>query len=224
VTQTDHSSEWRHGKAAELSFIEEGIRLLQRQREVFLGFAITVVAAVSLQVAKISPHPERHPNTFVFVLAAMVAIAISGWLIWRNSREILRAGIYAAIALERDIPGRGYQSGLHRLRVRHLEGKDKKLLSPANGASVGYAASLAALAAMVIYLWVVARQGSDLATNSLIGVPALAVGWVVIALLGIGRSRQLKAIIKHTESMDVSTLADRFSRPIRGDRDDTPRE
>ncbi|MGH2959160.1 MAG: hypothetical protein ACRDKE_06110, partial [Solirubrobacterales bacterium] len=135
--------EWSKGKAAELAFIEEGIRMLQRQREVFLGFAITVVAAASLQVAKVPAHPSARPNAYVFVLAAMVAVAIVGWLIWRNSREILRAAIYAALCLEPDLPGRQFQQGLHRLRARHLKGEDKKLISPANGASIGYAASLA---------------------------------------------------------------------------------
>lgn len=198
--------------------------MLQRQREVFLGFAVTVVAAASLQVAKSPANPERHPNAYVFVLASMVAIAIAGWLIWRNSREILRSGIYAAIFLEPDLPGREYQLGLHRLRVQHLTGADKKLISPANGASIGYAASLSALAGVAVYLWVVARDGSDLFTNSIIAIPLLAVLIVVLSLLGIGRTRQLETIIRQTEQMEVRMLNGRFSRdaaerPARPDSD-----
>lgn len=213
--------DWNRGKAAELSFVEEGIRSLQRQREVFLGFAVTVVAAGALQVARTPIHNDRYPNLYLFPLAAMVAVAIASWLIWRNSREILRGAIYAAMVLEPDIPGRHYQSALHRLRVDHLDGQNRWWMrwraSPANGASVGYAASLIALGVVDAYLWWVTRHGATVVATALTLLAALGVTSICLALRRIGSKSQVESIIKQTAKMRAPSYSAAFTTPDSGD-------
>lgn len=186
--------------------------MLQRQREVFLGFAVTVTAAVALQISKV-PANGADSNLYLFVLAGAVAVSIATWLTWRSSREILKAGIYAGIVTESYLHGRNYQWGLQRLR---LTDKHKRWgISAASGAAVGFAYSFLALQLLNLYFWIVTRDGQPVWENLLFAVPAIALIKYVAELLTVGNSGQnatiaLECVVMADITIQPGSPADRL--------------
>jgi hypothetical protein len=97
------------GLLAEFEFIREGLRQDQRERQVFLGFALAASGTVLGLLVRPGAVPSAHQALVLVVIAAAVTI-VAEVLTMRATLGVASAGVYLRIFVEPYVDGLAFQS------------------------------------------------------------------------------------------------------------------
>lgn len=167
----------QEGRLAELAFLQEGLRQNQRERQVFLGFAITATATLLGLLLHGHPDPSRS-ESFILVALTGLIIVVAEFLTIRSTIGVRSGAAYIRLFIEPHIPGTGYET-----RLATFAKKSPRL----TGAALGLGVAYAALASAPPYAWFEIAQHRTATLTAivlLIAVAALALaldlvfGWL----------------------------------------------
>jgi hypothetical protein len=131
------------GLLAEFDFIREGLRQDQRERQVFLGFALAASGAVLGLLVR--PGRVPSPNqALVFVLIAGAVTIVAEVLTIRATLGVASAGVYLRIFVEPYVDGLAFQSRNRRF----LHNMDSRI-----SASWGFAVAYLMLSFAIALAW-----------------------------------------------------------------------
>jgi hypothetical protein len=131
------------GLLAEFEFIREGLRQDQRERQVFLGFALAASGTVLGLLVR--PGTVPSPNqVLVFVLIAGAVTIVAEVLTIRATLGVASAGVYLRIFVEPYVDGLAFQSRNRRF----LDNMDSRI-----SASWGFAVAYLMLSFALALAW-----------------------------------------------------------------------
>jgi hypothetical protein len=138
------------GLLAEFEFMREGLRQDQRERQVFLGFALAASGTLLGLLVRPATFPSANQALIFVVIAAAVTI-VAEVLTMRATLGVASAGVYLRIFVEPYVDGLAFQ-GRNR---RFLENMDSRI-----SASWGFAIAYLMLTFALALTWFSAHLSS----------------------------------------------------------------
>lgn len=137
---------------AELTFLQQGIRQVQVQREVFLGFAVTA----SIALIGLFAHTKFTSHNAPAMLAAILLIAIiaAQVLTIRNTWDVIFTATYIRLFIESKVEALNYQTDL--LKYESGGGAAAIIVGSRFGYAITY--GLLSLAPLCAYATLATRQ------------------------------------------------------------------
>src|ERR1700685_239704 len=153
------------GLLAEFDFIREGLRQDQRERQVFLGFALAASGTVLGLLVRPSSAPSAG-QALVLMLIAIVVTIIAEVLTVRATLGVASGGVYLRLFIEPCVSGLNFQT---RNRL-FLERMDSRI-----SASWGFAVAYLALTAAMLLAWFTIHLSSRRDWRSVVVLVGIAV-------------------------------------------------
>ncbi len=125
---------------AEFEFIREGMRQDQRERQVFLGFALAASGTVLGLLVRPTTAPSPSQALVLVVIAAAITI-VAEVLTIRATLGVASAGVYLRMFIEPNVPGLNFQRRNRRF-LKHMHYR----ISASWGFAVAYGMLTGALA------------------------------------------------------------------------------
>jgi membrane protein YdbS with pleckstrin-like domain len=163
-------------RLAEFNFLHEGLRQDQRDRRVFLGFALAANAAVLGLLMRPDANPSATQALFLVGIVAILTI-VAELMTVRATLGVVSTGVYLRKFVEPEVPGLQFQT-MNQEYLRHM---DQRV-----GASWGFAIAYSGLTAGFVLAWLVVDVDKCWWQHALV---ALATGISVRQIVGIGNVR-----------------------------------